>query len=120
MLAVRHSLFAFRQSGLSASTQWDASDAGVCCMGGAVGRWLTRCRMCQSPDVRKFGCWATEWRPSGEKRRTKSDRRRAKRDHAILDPRVTELIHTRGLPAIVVAFSFALVARILGAVTDGG
>lgn len=33
---------------------------------------------------------------------------------------MTELIHTRGLPAIVVAFSFALLARILGAVTDGG
>jgi uncharacterized protein (TIGR00297 family) len=40
--------------------------------------------------------------------------------HAILEPRVPELIHTRGLPAIVVAFSFALVARIVGAVTDGG
>lgn len=31
-----------------------------------------------------------------------------------------ELIHTRGLPAIVVAISFAIVARIMGAVTDGG
>lgn len=40
--------------------------------------------------------------------------------HAILEPRVSELIHTRGLPAIVVAFGFAIVARILGAVTDGG
>jgi uncharacterized protein (TIGR00297 family) len=33
---------------------------------------------------------------------------------------VSELIHTRGLPAIVVAISFAVAARILGAVTDGG
>jgi uncharacterized protein (TIGR00297 family) len=33
---------------------------------------------------------------------------------------VPELIHTRGLPAIVVALGFALVARVLGAVTDGG
>ena len=31
-----------------------------------------------------------------------------------------ELIHTRSLSAIVVAFSFALVARVVGAVTDGG
>jgi uncharacterized protein (TIGR00297 family) len=33
---------------------------------------------------------------------------------------VIDLIHTRGLPAIVVAISFAVVARIMGAVTDGG
>jgi len=33
---------------------------------------------------------------------------------------VTELIHSRGLPAIVVAIGFAIVARIIGAVTDGG
>jgi len=33
---------------------------------------------------------------------------------------VSELIHTRGLPAIVVAFGFAVVARLMGAVTDGG
>ena len=33
---------------------------------------------------------------------------------------MTELIHSRGLPAIVVAISFAVVARILGAVSDGG
>jgi len=33
---------------------------------------------------------------------------------------VTELIHTRGLPAIVVAIGFATVARAFGAVTDGG
>lgn len=31
-----------------------------------------------------------------------------------------DLIHTRGLPAIVVAIGFAVVARIMGAVTDGG
>lgn len=52
------------------------------------------------------------WRTANSEERTAA--------HAILDPRVTELIHTRGLPAIVVAFGFALVARILGAVTDGG
>ncbi len=40
--------------------------------------------------------------------------------HAILDSRVIDLIHTRGLPAIVVAISFATVARVVGAVTDGG
>lgn len=40
--------------------------------------------------------------------------------HAILDSRVIDLIHTKGLPAIVVAISFAIVARIAGAVTDGG
>jgi uncharacterized protein (TIGR00297 family) len=40
--------------------------------------------------------------------------------HAILGLRVIELIHTRGLPAIVVAISFAIVARVVGAVTDGG
>jgi len=40
--------------------------------------------------------------------------------HAILDLRVIDLIHTRGLPAIVVAISFAIVARVVGAVTDGG
>ncbi len=33
---------------------------------------------------------------------------------------MTDLIHSRGLPAIVVAISFAVVARIMGAVTDGG
>jgi uncharacterized protein (TIGR00297 family) len=33
---------------------------------------------------------------------------------------VPELIHTRGLPAIVVAISFAILARVIGAVTDGG
>ncbi len=33
---------------------------------------------------------------------------------------MTDLIHSRGLPAIVVAISFALVARIMGAVSDGG
>lgn len=35
-------------------------------------------------------------------------------------PSVTNLIHTRGLPAAVVALGFALVARTMGAVTDGG
>jgi len=57
---------------------------------------------------------------SGEKRKAIGEQRRPQSAHAILNPRVTELIHTRGLPAIVVAFSFALVARIFGAVTDGG
>jgi uncharacterized protein (TIGR00297 family) len=33
---------------------------------------------------------------------------------------VPEIIHSRGLPAIVVAIGFAIVARIMGAVTDGG
>jgi len=33
---------------------------------------------------------------------------------------VTEFIHSRGLPAVVIAISFAIVARALGAVTDGG
>jgi uncharacterized protein (TIGR00297 family) len=33
---------------------------------------------------------------------------------------VTNLIHIRGLPAAVVALGFALVARTMGAVTDGG
>jgi uncharacterized protein (TIGR00297 family) len=33
---------------------------------------------------------------------------------------VTSLIHSRGLPAVVIAIGFALVARIMGAVTDGG
>jgi uncharacterized protein (TIGR00297 family) len=33
---------------------------------------------------------------------------------------VTYLLHTRDLPAILVAVGFALVARIMGAVTDGG
>jgi len=39
---------------------------------------------------------------------------------AILELRVTNLIHSRGLPAIVVAIGFAIVARLMGAVTDGG
>jgi len=34
--------------------------------------------------------------------------------------RVADLIHIRGLSAIVVAISFAVVARVMGAVTDGG
>ena len=46
--------------------------------------------------------------------------RKANSDRAILEPRVTDLIHSRGLPAIVVAIGFAVVARIIGAVTDGG
>ena len=50
----------------------------------------------------------------------KNEWRTANSPHAILDGRVPELIHTRGLPAIVVAIGFAIVARILGAVTDGG
>jgi uncharacterized protein (TIGR00297 family) len=33
---------------------------------------------------------------------------------------VTAFIHSRDLPAVVVAISFAVVARIMGAVTDGG
>ena len=33
---------------------------------------------------------------------------------------MTELIHSRGVPAIVVAIGFAVAARIMGAVTDGG
>jgi len=33
---------------------------------------------------------------------------------------VTSLIHSRGLPAAVVAIGFALIARTMGAVTDGG
>jgi hypothetical protein len=33
---------------------------------------------------------------------------------------VTSLFHARGLPAAVVAIGFALIARTLGAVTDGG
>ncbi len=33
---------------------------------------------------------------------------------------VTSLIHTRGLPAAVVAIGFALLARLMGTVTDGG
>ena len=33
---------------------------------------------------------------------------------------VTNLIHARGLPAAVVAVGFAVVARAMGAVTDGG
>ncbi len=33
---------------------------------------------------------------------------------------VTNLIHIRGLPAAVVALGFALVARTMGSVTDGG
>jgi len=33
---------------------------------------------------------------------------------------VTSLFHTRGLPAAVVAIGFAVIARTLGAVTDGG
>jgi|SRR5579871_1036052 len=42
--------------------------------------------------------------------------------HAILDlsVNVPEFIHFRGLPAIVVAISFAMVARAMGSVTDGG
>jgi uncharacterized protein (TIGR00297 family) len=43
-----------------------------------------------------------------------------KRDHAILEPSVTEFFHSKGLPAIVIAMSFAVVARAMGAVTDGG
>jgi uncharacterized protein (TIGR00297 family) len=34
--------------------------------------------------------------------------------------RVTSLFHSRGLPAAVVAIGFAVMARILGSVTDGG
>jgi uncharacterized protein (TIGR00297 family) len=34
--------------------------------------------------------------------------------------RVTSLFHSRGLPAAVVAIGFAVIARTLGAVTDGG
>jgi uncharacterized protein (TIGR00297 family) len=33
---------------------------------------------------------------------------------------VTSLIHTRGLPAAVIAIGFALIARAMGGVTDGG
>jgi len=39
---------------------------------------------------------------------------------AILAMDVTTLLHSRGLPAAVVAIGFALVARSIGAVTDGG
>jgi uncharacterized protein (TIGR00297 family) len=44
----------------------------------------------------------------------------ARRPRAILDPRVISLLHTRGLPAALVAIGFALVARIIGSVTTGG
>ncbi|MGA2690459.1 MAG: hypothetical protein ABSE85_20545 [Candidatus Korobacteraceae bacterium] len=33
---------------------------------------------------------------------------------------MTDLIHARGLPAAVLAIGFALLARVMGAVTDGG
>ena len=46
--------------------------------------------------------------------------RTAAGDRAILELRVTDVIHIRGLSAIVVAISFAVVARVMGAVTDGG
>jgi len=51
---------------------------------------------------------------------------RTNRSAGILAPcdtgltRVTSLIHSRGLPATVVAIGFAVVARAMGSVTDGG
>ena len=40
--------------------------------------------------------------------------------HAILEPKVTSLLHAKGLPAIVVTLAFTVLARGLGAVTYGG
>src|SRR5271165_1353732 len=72
------------------------------------------CRICRF----RHALFAFCQKRVGEK--AKGEQRRAALCACDTERSVTNLIHARGLPAAVIAIGFALVARFMGAVTDGG